>query len=173
MEAAAVGGSVAPFAHFGDKDSPAPTFCLYAFLLSEGPEGLLVGRRQEAAAWKTLDHVDSSEEVFEWGRWVLPAAHLQVGDTPYEAAGRVAVEQLRAASYELRPAGIFSHQQLISFPKPTVRWALCFAFEADVQWAETPPWFAELKRVQSRYLRHDLFARLHGDVVADMGLLPP
>lgn len=164
---------MASFAHFGDKDSPAPTLCLHVFLVSEGPEGLLVGRRQEPAAWKTLDHIDSSEEVFEWSRLVLPAAHLQVGDTPLEAARRVAVEQLRAASLELRPAGTFSNEQLISFPKPTVRWNLCFVFEADVTLVETPPWFAELKRIQSRYLRHDLFARLHGDVVADMGFLPP
>lgn len=54
-----------------------------------------------------MDRVDSIEEVVESGRWVLPASHLRVSETPFAAARRIAGEQLRALSYDLRELSVF------------------------------------------------------------------
>ena len=160
------------FAHFDDRNPPSGALCLSAFLVAEDSEGLLVGRMRRSTEWNHLDRVEV-ERVIESGRWVLPASHLHIGETPFEAARRIVKEQLAAPSYEVRECSIFSHHRASPDRHPASHWDLCFVFEADVQLTGTPSWFEELRRIPRRSIRHELFARGHGDIVADMGFLPP
>src|SRR2546428_4327630 len=124
---------------------------------------------QSPEKWSLLDTVESIDQVIESGRWVLPASHLLAGETPVAAAQRIAQEQLQASSYDLRVPSVF----LIPAPWWAASWQsyreLCFVFEAEIELAGAPPWFDELRRIPRRSLYHDLFARGHGDIVADMG----
>ena len=161
------------FAPF-EEGMPLPaTVCLSSFLVSEDAEGLLVGRMKSAKEWSLLDGVESIEKIIETGRWVLPASHLQIGETPSAAATRIAKEQLEASSFDLRASAVFSHSRPVPSLSRTLHWDLCFVFEGDIDLPRTPAWFAELKRLPLRFIHHDLFARDHGDIVADMGFLTP
>lgn len=163
---------MAEFAHFEARGEPPTSLCLRCFLVSEGEEGLLVGRVKRAAEWQDLEIAHGFDALLESGQWVLPASHLLVGETPAAAARRIATQQLGATSHALKEASAFSHISEQPGHASPPRWNLCFVFEAQVQLAGTPPWFDELKRIPLRYLNFDLFAPEHGFVAADMGLLP-
>lgn len=146
--------------------------CLSSFLVSLDEGGLLVGRMQDPEAWKDLDLVASPDRAFPSGRWVLPASHVRIGEDPEAAARRIAERQLQAALGDLRLARVLSYAGPFESRGQALHWDLCFMYDADLRVEKTPPWFAELRRVPLPDLRAADFARGHGEVLADLGLLP-
>ena len=157
------------FAHF-DAESPlGAAMCVSSFLVSVDGGGLLVGRMAAHEAWASLDHVASGKTALEG--WALPAGHTRIGEDPAAAAQRIAREQLRAAVPELRLARVLSYAGPLPSRRQETHWDLCFVYDAELTVTDTPPWFAELRRVPLPSLRRDRFVRGHGDVLADLGLL--
>jgi ADP-ribose pyrophosphatase YjhB (NUDIX family) len=159
------------FAHFDRDDPLEDALCLSAFLVSWEKGGLLVGRMRDPKAWETLDAVPGAA-AWRADRWVLPGGHLRAGEHPDAAARRIAADHLRAVLGDLSLRRVLSYAE----PRPdlgqAVHWDLCFVYDAELDVAGTPPWFAELRRVDLEDLRRERFARGHGDVLADLGLLP-
>jgi 8-oxo-dGTP pyrophosphatase MutT (NUDIX family) len=162
---------VPAFAHRLNAATGSAPWCLRCFLVAENDMGVLVGSRKRGASWEALD-VEEPDEAGA-GALVLPATHLLEGETPFAAASRVAREQLRCPTAQLSALHVFSHAPSMADGTGAPRLQLCFVYEAKLAEPGTPPWFDELKRTPPRYLRHELFAPLHGDIVADMGFLPP
>ena len=166
---AAASAPAASFAHF-DADHPVPVAgCLSSFLVSVAAGALLLGRMREHEAWASLDAIASGKRAF--AGWVLPAAHLRIGEDPEAAARRVAAEQLRATVRDLRLARVLSYAGPLEARRQALHWDLCFVYDADLEVRRTPAWFAELRRVPLTELTGGRFARGHGDVLADLGLL--
>ena len=157
------------FAHF-DAESPlGVAMCVSSFLVSVDGSGLLVGRMGAHEAWASLDHVASGKAALEG--WVLPAGHVRIGEDPAAAAQRIARDQLRAEVPDLRLARVLSYAGPLPSRGQQTHWDLCFVYDAELEVGDTPPWFVELRRVPLTDLRREQFARGHGDVLADLGLL--
>ncbi|MGH2689910.1 MAG: NUDIX domain-containing protein, partial [Actinomycetota bacterium] len=159
------------FAHFDDRTPRSRPVCLSAYIISEDGEGLLVGRRAADPRWEGLDHPHPVDPKVGANLWVLPATHLLVGETPEQAARRIAKDQLAAPWLQLADGGTFAHLRPSAEGDP--HWELAFVFETDLTVSKVPPWFTDLRGVQRRYLRYEVFAPGHGDIIADMGYLPP
>lgn len=161
------------YAHF-DADNPlAAAMCLSSFLVSVEDGGLLLGRMQDPDAWKALEPVHSPEHAFGQSKWVLPAAHLRMGEHPDDAARRVAEEQLRASLEDFRMSNVLSYGYALPSRAQDLHWDLCFVYDVELRPEETPAWFAELRRLPLPDVRHGMFARGHGDVLADLNLIAP
>ncbi|HEX9710505.1 MAG TPA: hypothetical protein VGB42_11155 [Candidatus Thermoplasmatota archaeon] len=161
---------MASFAHFDDRTPLSRPVCLSTYIVSEAGDGLLVGRRANDPRWEQLDHAHPVDPQVGTTLWVLPATHLLVGETPSQAAKRVAKDQLLAPWLQLEDGGTFAHL------RPSVEgdphWELAFVFETELTVSKAPPWFTELRGLQRRYLRYESFAAGHGDIAADMGYFP-
>ena len=157
------------FAHFDAQDPLGVAMCVSSFLVSVDGEGLLAGRMREHEAWSSLDHVASGKDAL--AGWVLPAAHTRVGEDPAVAALRIATDQLRATVRDVRLARVLSYAEPMPSRGQESHWDLCFVYDADLVVPETPRWFSELRRLPLTGLRRDQFARGHGEVLADLGLL--
>ena len=158
------------FAHFDEGDPLTVPMCLSSFLVSVEGEGLLVGTMREHETWAALDHVASGKAAL--GGWVLPAGHVRIGEDPAAAAERIGRDQLRASVRDLRLARVLSYAEPLAFRGQAMHWDLCFVYDADLDVPDVPPWFTEIRRVPLTALRREGFARGHGDVLADLGLLP-
>lgn len=163
---------MARFAHFDARSPVVDALCLSAFLVSI-EEGLLVGRMRDPEAWATLDAVQAKGSAFQGERWVLPASHLVVAESPDAAARRIATEQLGGRLRGLTPWRVLSFAGPLASRDEATHWDLCFVYQAEVELAETPPWFAELRRVPLETLRPEAFARGHGEVLEALHLLEP
>ena len=160
------------FAHFDDEAPLTAAMCVSSFLVSVDEDGLLVGRMRRHEAWTGLDLVASPDRAFDRARWVLPAGHVRVGEDPKAAARRIVERQLQAAVRELRLTRVLSYAAPFESRHQDLHWDLCFVYDADLPAASTPPWFSELRRVPLPQLRVADFARGHGEVLRDLGLLP-
>jgi ADP-ribose pyrophosphatase YjhB (NUDIX family) len=81
----------------GIVESKEDGFCISAFLLikdKENPRRVLLGKLNQDAPW---DHIGalikSMREDYSKG-WMIPSSHLLYGESPLEAAKRIAREQL-------------------------------------------------------------------------------
>lgn len=88
------------------------------------------------------------------------------------AARRIARGQVRSSVRNLRLARVLTYlERMPSRREEDVHWDLCFVYDADLKLGDAPPWFAELRRVPLKDLRREEFARGHGDVLSDLGLI--
>ncbi len=158
-------------AHYDALSPLEGGMCLSAFLISINEDGLLMGRMQDPEAWAALEPVQNPEETMAPDRWVLPAAHLREGEHPDAAAQRLAAEQLEGSLEGIR----LSHILSFAYPYPPrdqeVHWDLCFIYDVDVELGGTPAHFAELRRVPILDVDYGMFARGHGDVLAELNLV--
>lgn len=162
---------MAPFAHF---DAAAPlrdALCISAFLISARGDRLLAGRTADHPRWPELDSVPRDLSALA-DRWVLPAAHLRLGEDPGDAARRIAADQLEAGLEEATLSAVLSYAAPQTGREQDLHWDLCFAFAAKIALDGTPPWFAELAWIPLAELEDVDFARGHDDILRSMELLP-
>ncbi len=161
------------FAHFDAEEPLKDALCVSAFLVSMNDDGLLLGRMRSPKAWEPLDFVKAKGDAFRGDRWVLPAAHLKMGEHPDAAAKRIVSDQLQAVASSLKLWQVFSFVGALPERGQDFHWDLCFVYQADLELVKEPPCFTELQRVSPSGLSSDMFARGHGEVLEKLGVLSP
>ena len=154
---------------------PPGGVCISAFLIVRNRRGdLLLGRPRGHPDWpeKGCYPLWRLREVAKEGRWILPASHFQMDESPAHAARRIA--SIWAGISRATPRLVTVESEVFSlgrrmgsgrFRHRLTHWALCFIYEVVTD--ETPrkraAW-AELKFVPERELRRVRFGRDHRDI---------
>jgi ADP-ribose pyrophosphatase YjhB (NUDIX family) len=106
------------------------------------------------------------------GKWVLPASHLQFGESPEDAAARILTEEVQAKKTKLRLLQVQSHLSQDPNDPEAAHWDICFVHGGALKRSlERPEWFSELKFINARSLTNDDFTRGHGDVLKKLGVI--
>jgi ADP-ribose pyrophosphatase YjhB (NUDIX family) len=162
-------------ARFGMPEVPDDGLCLSAFVVlssAEHPSQVLMGQLNPDAPWDHLGALDP-ERVAAWrDRWMLPASHLLVLESPEAAAVRILVELTGLGPRPLQGPQVGSEVYTPErHPSATHHWDLEFIFRGVASEAEIrpiPPW-KELRFVETRTLGRGAMARSQDDVLRQAG----
>ncbi len=161
----------------GSAGVPSDGMCLSVFLVFRPPNEpgrVLLGKMDPAARWGDLAALDAERVARFADRWVLPASHLLLFESPDAAAARVAKEQLGIDLADLPSPRVFSE----AYGRPGAEgkdphWDLDFVY--DLVWPEPrPPRAAawkELTLVDVARVPRAEFGRGHADVLELVGVL--
>jgi hypothetical protein len=161
---------------FGLRWEEPGGFCLSTFLIlsEEGrSSSVLVGRLNPNAPWDHLEGLDSDRITAHRGRWLLPASHLLLRETPDESARRILDEMLGGAHPSLEPARVVSEVYTPRrAPETHNHWDISFLYRGV--WRDPPPsapavW-DELRFVDVGSVHRSDFARSHEEVLEHVGL---
>jgi ADP-ribose pyrophosphatase YjhB (NUDIX family) len=161
-------------AMFIEGHVPKGGTCLSSFLVMRGKGGILVGKMAKPELWveKFLVGESYAPEAVRSGKWVLPASHLQFGESPEDAAARILTEEVQAKKAKLRLLQVQSYLSEDPNDPEAAHWDICFVhggtFKGNL---ERPEWFSELKFVNTRNLNSGDFARGHGDILKQLGII--
>ncbi len=161
------------------RELPADGFCLSAFLLLTSPEhpgAVLLGHADPSANWEEVGALDPGQVAHIQDRWMLPSSQLLLGESPVQAAARIASEQLDLGSLPLEGPTVYSEVYgSARRPELTQHWDLHFVFRG--RWPEGRPVRArawrELAWVDAEATPGAQFARGHQDVLSLAGLRGP
>jgi ADP-ribose pyrophosphatase YjhB (NUDIX family) len=160
-------------AMFYEGNVPKGGVCLSAFLVMRGKSGVLLGKMAKPELWveKFFGEFFAAEGVSS-GKWVLPASHLQFFESPDDAATRVLTEEVQAKKTKLRLHQVQSHLAGNPDDPEGAHWDICFVYGGTLKGrSQRPEWFSELKFVNTRNLTKDDFARGHGDILKQLGVI--
>ncbi len=154
---------------------PPDGLCLSAFVVlssTERPSFVLLGKIDPAAPWDHLGSLDPTRVEAWKDRWMLPASHLLLLESPQDAAGRILRELVGLSSVPLEGPKVISE---VYTPErhPTARqhWDLEFIFQGKVperSVRRNQAW-RELEFVDTRSLENEDLARTHGDILGHAG----
>ncbi len=162
------------------REIPEGGFCLSSFLVIkelEDPEKVLMGHLNPNAAWDYIGALDSERIKTHSTGWMLPSCHLIYGESPLQAAQRIADEQLvlekESLSFEDGPT-IFSDFYVSRHtPAGAKHWDLGFIFKSTLgkdAIRPNPAWsvleFVALQKAKER----GEIARSHADILEYAGL---
>ncbi len=163
---------------FDPTNVPPGGTCLSSFLLITRGDDVLVGKMGKPEIW--IDRFFVGEKFAPMyassGKYVLPASHLAWFESPLDAAYRVATQQalISAKKENIRLVDAQSHVRGDPADVNELHWDICFLYDLHVP-SETvlkvPDWFQELRFVERKELKPDDFARGHGDVLEEAGLI--
>jgi len=159
---------------FYEGHVPKGGVCLSSFLVLRGSgTGILVGKMAKPEIWteKFMVPEPYASNAAKSGKWVLPASHLQFGESPKDAANRILADQLQLKKTKL---SLLEAQSHLSDPSDLegAHWDLCFVHGGTVKGSvKGAEWFSELRFVNTRNLTSDDFARGHGDVLEELGII--
>jgi ADP-ribose pyrophosphatase YjhB (NUDIX family) len=151
---------------------PRDGMCLSAFVVVRPkgePSRVLLGRLNPEAPWDHLGALDPGRLEAWKDRWMLPASHLIVLESPDAAATRI-VRELTGLSRRPLEGPIVSSEVYASARRPDARdhWDLEFVYRAEASESEvgTHPAWTELRFVETDRLRAEEYARRHDDIIA-------
>jgi len=153
------------------SEIPEGGFCLSAFLVisnSRNPNEVLLGHINPGAPWEHIGALDPPRVELYKDKWILPASHLVLGESPQEAAQRVLAEQLELRDQKLEGPLIFSEVY-----GERSHWDLEFVFKGERGSVKQASAWRELKFVDAGKLRKEDFGRLHQDILANVGKWKP
>ena len=159
---------------FNESNVPKGGTCLSSFLILKRKNEVLVGKMAKPEVWIERFFVGEmfAPKYVSSGKWVIPASHLKYGEKPEDAAMRVLVEQVGASKGKLKLLQVQSHLSQDPTDPEAAHWDICFVYEGALKGkVRTPDWFSELKPAKVRTLKSDDFARGHGDVLKELGLI--
>ncbi|MFY9716544.1 MAG: hypothetical protein WAK40_01215 [Thermoplasmata archaeon] len=161
--------------HPGSVAVPDDGMCLSAFLVvrPEGRSGeVLLGRLDPSADWATIGGLDPGRVAQVGNRWMLPSSQLLFFESPTEAAGRIAREQLGVPLPGLTGPVTFSEAYRRPGSAGDPHWDLHFVYEARWPTARFPAArpFAELAFVEAARTSRTEIARSQADILALVGL---
>jgi ADP-ribose pyrophosphatase YjhB (NUDIX family) len=153
------------------KDVPEGGFCLSAFVIiskTQSPNHVLMGRINKNALWDHLGALDS-ERVERHGQgWMLPSSALILGELPQDAAQRILREQLGMSDQHLDGPLVCSEVY-----GAENHWDLEFLFLGERNDAPSHRAWRELKFVDLASTRKEEIARLHEDILTQVGKWKP
>jgi len=152
---------------------PEGGVCISSFVIAEKGGKVLVGKMKNPETWveRFLVGPNLAPKFAASGKWLLPASHLKFGESPDECAKRIAREQLLAGE-NCTLVGIQSHISGDPADIENSHWDLCIIYRASIpEPIQVPEWFSELRYVSTKDLKTGDFARGHGDVLEQLGLL--
>ena len=161
-------------AMFIEGNVPKGGTCLSSFLVIRGKGGILVGKMAKPELWveKFLVGESYAPKYVSSGKWVLPASHLQFGESPEDAATRILTEEVQAKKTKLRLLQVQSHLSHDPNDSEAAHWDICFVHGGTLKGSlKRPEWFSELKFINTRRLTNDDFTRGHGDVLKELGVI--
>lgn len=157
---------------------PENGMCLSVFLVLR-PQGedrrVLFGRLDPSARWDEIGALGRARVASISERWMLPASHLLLFESPEEAGRRVAREQLGLELTTFEGSSV--HSEAYRRPGVTTgdpHWDLHFVYRARWPKSGPPraPAFRELAFLDLDRLSREEIARGHGDVLDLVGLSP-
>ncbi|MHB8567243.1 MAG: hypothetical protein ACYC7D_12745 [Nitrososphaerales archaeon] len=156
------------------KEIPGGGFCMSAFLVAtqrNDSKKVLMGHLDPNGSWDHIGALDEQRIKLHGNRWMLPSSHLIYGESPNEAAERIAREQL---GFELK----FGNPKVVSevyIPKNSTsgqtHWDVEFIFRFELGREELVPTAAwkELDFIDYESSWSDI-ARSHEDILRSSGL---
>jgi hypothetical protein len=166
---------------FDERNVPPGGVCLSSFVLVRNRGMVLVGKMTRPEIWVERFFVGEkfAPGYVASGKYLLPARHLAWYESPLEAAEGVLRDQilLRMPSKDVRFVEVQSHVRGdVSSTEQPPHWDICFVYEVKVptkvaRELKSPPWFKDFRFVPLSSLSVDDFARGHGDVLQEAGLL--
>jgi len=153
------------------SEIPEGGFCLSAFLVisnSRNPNEVLLGHINPSAAWEHIGALDPPRVELYKDKWVLPASHLILGESPRGAAQRILAEQLELPDQKLEGPLIFSEVY-----GERNHWDLEFVFNGKGGPVKQTSAWRELRFLDARKLMKEDFGRLHEDILANVGKWKP
>ncbi len=163
-------------AAFSVTEIPNDGFCLSAFLIvtdSRDTSRVLMGHMNPAAPWDHIGALDPKRVEAHSRGWMLPSSHLIYGESPGDAARRIAAEQLERPDLDLSGPQVISEVYTPKrFPGAAHHWDIEFLFRGEIPAAEVPRSAAwkDLAFVDLRRTTKVEIARSHEDVLESAGL---
>lgn len=154
---------------FGFRRLPPGGLCLSSFLFVRRGNEILMGRYADDPRWETLAGLDADRRRAHGHGWTIPASHLKFGESPQDAARRVAREILQMPDAEpSEPRVVSEVGEPRRFPGLLHQ---DFLFLHDLELPDgapvaMPPWYAEMAWIDPRATPASAWARSHDEVVA-------
>jgi hypothetical protein len=166
---------------FDERNVPPGGVCLSSFVLVRNGGMVLVGKMAKPEVWVDRFFVGEkfAPEYVASGKYLLPARHLAWYESPLEAAEGILRDQvrLRTPRKAIHLVEVQSHVRgdVNNMEQPP-HWDICFVYEVRVparaiRRLKAPPWFKDLRFVPLSSLSVDDFARGHGDILQEAGLV--
>ncbi len=157
------------------SEIPEGGICLSSFLVltEEGHPGhVLMGHLDPSAPWDHIGALDAPRVQANRKGWMLPSSHLVLGESPQEAARRIAREQLDLQRLALSDATVVSETYPSSRSPQLVHWDLEFIFRGELAAGAVPKASAwtDLRFVDVAHTTKAEIARSHEDILASAGL---
>ncbi|PSN99834.1 hypothetical protein B9Q05_11280 [Candidatus Marsarchaeota G2 archaeon ECH_B_1] len=153
---------------------PDGGMCLSVFLvITQKTTGLvLMGKvNPEFAEWEHIGAINRERLLRIADKWMLPASHFIVYESPNDAVKRVLKEQLSMQNLELK--GPFVYSEVYDIERANIKnhWDLEFVYTGELEKLppQNPAW-KELGFVDVNALNDKEFARNHQDILANLGI---
>lgn len=144
--------------------------CLSSFLIITNSSGrVLMGKLDPGFGWDHVGALDDMRKERHSMGWMLPSCHLLIGESPAEAARRVAGEQLGLGDLELSDPSIFSETYTPAISGEPAHWDLEFIFRGSHNAPVSHPAWRQLEYVDPNAPDAE-FARNHQDILRSAGL---
>ncbi len=159
----------------GFSEVPAGGFCISSFLIirdKENPRRVLMGHLEPSKDWDHIGALTKQRKEEHSKGWMLPSCHILYGESPSEAAKRIAEEQLGFSSEFLELSGPRDYSEVYGSkvnPEAKEHWDLEFVFEGKLDSkklsdSKSEAWkdiaFVEIDRVGKNEI-----ARSHDDIL--------
>ncbi|MHB1907407.1 MAG: NUDIX hydrolase [Nitrososphaerales archaeon] len=168
------------FAHFtksgrgglGISEIPKDGFCISVFLIireRNNPRRVLMGYINSRASWDHIGALDPERVRAHSNGWMLPSCHIIYGESPIDAAERVAREQLGVDKIKISGPKVFSEVYApVRHPQAKGHWDLQFLFEGKLPGSlfkkQIPNAWTRLEFVDID--KKNKIARSHEDILA-------
>lgn len=160
----------------GISEIPKDDFCISAFLVireEKDRRKVLMGHLNPDEDWAHIGALtkDRIEDLSKG--WMLPSCHLLYGESPQEAASRIASEQLGSDSKELNISEPKVYSEVYAskrFPEKKQHWDLEFIFEGQIEGSrmlqKNPKAWKKLEFIDIDAVNPQEIARSHEDILA-------
>ena len=157
---------------------PDGGMCLSVFLVlwKNNRSNVLLGKVNPEYDWIKIGALSKESTLRISRRWMLPASHLLLYESPQSAADRVLVEQLDMKdAVKLQGPIVFSEvYDALKFEIKN-HWDTEFVFTGEIT-GDVPknhPAWSELKFVDVSKVKDNEFARSHQDILTEVGISTP
>jgi ADP-ribose pyrophosphatase YjhB (NUDIX family) len=148
--------------------------CLSAFIVARRGTRVLMGKIRATKDWPERGGYPRhmAIELERGGAWILPATHLQMEESPGQAAKRIArqwaglggVPKFVTVQSHNRPAGSLQKDRKGN------HWDICFVYELKIlRTPQAKPWWSEFRLVSPSEMRKLKIGRGHLDVLKEAG----
>lgn len=162
------------FARFSPKGGamrlttiPEGGFCLSAFLViskTSDPNKVLLGHINPDAPWDKIGALDPGRVLNFQKGLMLPSSHLIYGESPQNAALRIAQDQLGVKDLELSGPLVFSEVY-----RADSHWDLEFLFLGKREEAPSTTMWKQLEFMDVTKLKREDLVREQADILAHAG----
>ena len=160
----------------GFSEVPKGGFCISSFLIirdKENPRRVLMGHLDPSENWDHIGALTRNRKEEHSKGWMLPSCHVIYGESPSDAAKRIAVEQLGIASEQVGLSGPRDYSEVYGSkinPDAKEHWDLEFLFEGrlgpkKLSENRSKAW-KDLDFVDIDSVDKNEIARSHGDILA-------